>query len=68
MLAAQACYPSYWGGRDKEGRGLKPVRAKKKSEILFQKYPTQKRASGVAQVVVYLPTNCGTLSLNPSTK
>jgi hypothetical protein len=36
-------------------------------EILSQKYPTQNRASGVAQVVAYLPSKHEVLSTNPST-
>jgi hypothetical protein len=34
---------------------------------LSQKYPTQKRAGGVAQVVEYLTSKCEVLSLSPST-
>jgi hypothetical protein len=37
-------------------------------ETLSQKYPTQKRAGGVAQVVECLPSKGEALSLNPSTK
>jgi hypothetical protein len=36
-------------------------------ETLSQKYPTQKRACGVIQVVAYLPSKCEALSSNPST-
>jgi hypothetical protein len=36
-------------------------------ETLSQKYPTQKRAGGVAQVLERLPSKCKTLSLNSST-
>jgi hypothetical protein len=39
-----------------------------KSETLSQKYPTQKRAGGVAQVVEHLPSKCEALSSNPSTR
>jgi hypothetical protein len=35
-------------------------------ETLSQKYPTQKRAGGVAQVVDLLPSKCKALSSNPS--
>jgi hypothetical protein len=36
-------------------------------ETLSQKYPMQKRADGVTQVVERLPSKCQALSLNPST-
>jgi hypothetical protein len=35
-------------------------------ETLSKKYPTQKRASGVAEVVKHLPSKCEALSPNPS--
>jgi hypothetical protein len=34
---------------------------------LSQKYPTQNRAGGVAQVVQHLPSKYEALNLNPST-
>jgi hypothetical protein len=36
-------------------------------ETLSQKYSTQKRAEGVAQVVEYLPSKSEALSSNPNT-
>jgi hypothetical protein len=36
-------------------------------ETLSQKYPIQKMADGVAQVVEGLPSKCETLSSNPDT-
>jgi hypothetical protein len=47
---AHAYNPSYSGGRDQEDRGSKII-----CKTLSQKYPTQKRAGGVAQVVECLP-------------
>jgi hypothetical protein len=44
---------------------LRPTQAK--SETLSQKYPTQKRASGVAQVVEHLPSKLEALTSNSST-
>jgi hypothetical protein len=41
---------------------------KNESETLSQKYPTQKRAGGVAQVVEWLPSKQEAMSLNPSTE
>jgi hypothetical protein len=38
-----------------------------KSETLSQKYPTQERAGGVAQVIEYLSSKCEALSSNSST-
>jgi hypothetical protein len=40
---------------------------KKKSKTLSQKYPTQKRAGGVTQVVEHLPSKRDTLSSSPVT-
>jgi hypothetical protein len=37
-------------------------------EFLSRKYPTQKRAGGVVQVLECLPSKCEALSSNPSTK
>jgi hypothetical protein len=36
-------------------------------ETLSKKYPTQKRAGGVAQAVECLPSKCEALNSNPST-
>jgi hypothetical protein len=44
---------------------LRPAQAK--SETLSQKYPTEKKAGRVAQVVKYEPSKCEALSSNPNT-
>jgi hypothetical protein len=64
VLVAYTCNPSYLGGRDQEDHSLKPAGV---GETLSQKYPTQKRAGRVDQVVEYLPSKCDALSLSPST-
>jgi hypothetical protein len=53
---AHACNPRYSGGRYQEDHGSRPAHAK--SKTLSQKYPTQKRASGVAKLVEHLPSKC----------
>jgi hypothetical protein len=58
---AHACNPSYLRGRDQEDWSLKP------SQNNSQKYPTQKRTGGVAQVVECLPSNCKAQNSNLST-
>jgi hypothetical protein len=60
---AHTCNPSYPRGRDQEDHGARQIIR----EILSQKYPIQKRASRVAQVVKYLSSMCEALSSNPST-
>jgi hypothetical protein len=57
--------PSYSGGTDQEEGSLKPAQAK--SKTLTQKYPTQKKTSGVAHGVELLSSNFEALSSNPST-
>jgi hypothetical protein len=59
---AHACNPSYSGGSRFEVSPGQIVR-----ETLSQKYPTQKRAGKVAQVVERLPSKYEALSLNPNT-
>jgi hypothetical protein len=51
VLLAQACNPSYLGGRDQEDRGLKPALANSSQNPILKKNPSQKRAGGVAQGV-----------------
>jgi hypothetical protein len=55
---AYICNPSYSGGRDQEDHGLRPAQIK--SKTLSQKYPMQKRAGRVAQVV-----ECLLVSMRP---
>jgi hypothetical protein len=57
--------PSYLGSRDQEDWGLRPAQANSSYRTPSQKYPTQKRAEGVAQVVERLPSKAQ--SSNPST-
>jgi hypothetical protein len=52
---AQACNPSYSGGRDKQDHNLKPGLANRSQDPLST-IVTLKRAGGVAQVVEYLPS------------
>jgi hypothetical protein len=47
---AYACNPSYSGGRDQEDHGSKPA-WQIVYKTLSRKYPSQKRAGGVAQSV-----------------
>jgi hypothetical protein len=47
---AHACNPSYSGGRDQEDLGLR-LTLQIVFETLPKKYPTQKRAGDMAQVV-----------------
>jgi hypothetical protein len=63
-MVAHACNPSSSGGRDQEDCGLRPTEIK--SETLSQKYSTQKRASGVAEVVKCLSSKYETLEFKPS--
>jgi hypothetical protein len=58
--------PSYSGGRDQEAHGSKPA-WEIVQELLSRKYPTQKRASRVAQVMERLPSKCKTLNSSPCT-
>jgi hypothetical protein len=44
---------------------LKPALDKQFTEPYLKKYPTQKRAGRVAQVVEHLPSNCEAPSSNP---
>jgi hypothetical protein len=55
--------PSYLGGRDQEDCSLRPALANS-SRDRFLKYPTQKRAGRVTQVVEHLPSKCEALSSN----
>jgi hypothetical protein len=48
VLVAHACNPSYSEGRNQEGLGSKPT-GQIVCETLSQKYPSQKRAGGLAQ-------------------
>jgi hypothetical protein len=67
MLVAHACNPSYLGGRDREGHGLRPAHAN-----IFQdpisKITRAKWTGGVAQLVEYLLCKCEALSSNSSPK
>jgi hypothetical protein len=44
-LVAHTCFcnPNYWGGRDQEDRGLKPVWANSSERLYFEKNPSQKK-------------------------
>jgi hypothetical protein len=48
-LVAHTCKPTYSGGRDQEGCDLRPTLGEIVWETLSQKYPSQKRACGLAQ-------------------
>jgi hypothetical protein len=52
VQVAHTCNPSYSGGRDQEDRSLKPAWANS-SQDPSQKNPSQKRAGGVDQVVIF---------------
>jgi hypothetical protein len=56
VTVPHAYNPSNLGDRDQEDHCLRP--AWTKSETLSQKYPTQKRAGGVAQVTECLLSKC----------
>jgi hypothetical protein len=62
---AHTSNPSYFVGKDQEDHSSRPHWAK--SKTLSQKYPTQKWAGRVAQVVQCLPGKCEALSSNPNT-
>jgi hypothetical protein len=64
---AQACNPSYSGGKRSGGLWFKVSLRQIVHEILSLKYPTQKkkRAERVTQMVEYLPSKCEALNLNP---
>jgi hypothetical protein len=66
VLVAQACYPSYSGGREQEDHGSKPAGINR-SQDLSLKYLIQKGAGGVDQVVELVPCKHEALSSNPST-
>jgi hypothetical protein len=51
MTVVHSCNPCFSGGRDQEDHGSKPAQGKIVPKTLSQKYPTQKRDGGVAQVV-----------------
>jgi hypothetical protein len=61
---AHACKPSYSGGRGQEDHGSKPAEENSLRHPI-SKNPSQKKAGGMAQVVVSLPSECETLSSNP---
>jgi hypothetical protein len=61
---AHDCSPNYSSGRNQEDNDSKPRGAVCKT--LCQKYLTQNRACGVAQVVECLPSRYESLSSNPS--
>jgi hypothetical protein len=63
-MVAHACNTSYLGDRDQEDLWFEA--SQNNRETLFQKYPTQRGAGGVAQVVECLPNKYKVLSLNPS--
>jgi hypothetical protein len=63
---ADACSPSYSGGRDQENLGSKPAQTNSLGRPSW-KYPTSNRASGVARVVEHLPNKLKALSSHPST-
>jgi hypothetical protein len=65
---AHACNPSYPGGRDQEDHSFWPAQTNSSLETLSCKYPTQKRAGKVAQVVEHLSSKCETLNSNPPKK
>jgi hypothetical protein len=48
---AHACNPSYSGGRVQEDHGSETAQANSSWIPILKKYPTQKRAGVVAQVV-----------------
>jgi hypothetical protein len=50
VLVALTCNPSYSGGRDQEGRSLKPAQANSLRDPI-SKTPITKRAGGVVQGV-----------------
>jgi hypothetical protein len=52
---AHTSNPNYSGGRNQDDCGSKPFPGKV-CETLSQKYPTQKRTSGVALVVEHQPS------------
>jgi hypothetical protein len=60
-LVAHTYNPSYSGGRDQEDHGWKLVHIRV-WETLSRKYPTQKRAGEVAQVLKHLPSKHEALS------
>jgi hypothetical protein len=62
---AHTCNLSYLRGREQEDHSSRPAGAK--SETLTQKYPAQKRADKVAQVVERLPSKLETNSSNHCT-
>jgi hypothetical protein len=45
---AHICNPSYLGGRDQEGHGLKPAQANSSRDPISE-IPIRERAGGVAQ-------------------
>jgi hypothetical protein len=63
VLVAHTCNSSYSRGKDE----VQSQPGQIVGETLSQKYLTQKRAGGVAQVVEYPPSKCEALSSNSST-
>jgi hypothetical protein len=59
---AHNCNPSYSGGRDQEDHSSKPAQANSFGDPISQRNPSQKRASGVAQVIEFLPSKHEALS------
>jgi hypothetical protein len=64
---ADACHPSYLGGRDQEDCGSKPAWANSLRDPFSNKTHHKERLVGAAQVVECLSSKREAQSLNPST-